>query len=192
MDRKSYEALTAMERSCLRLAHHERKTEQIAHQLGIRPSTVNAHIFSARRKLGGTTRFSAADALRAFEAKHVVGTPETLVVEATDARVDDRTARFEPTQSLSRQSMPMVELGGLAPQVRQPSEVREQRATFVFDDRRAAASGGQDRGAEDKLRRVALLLAIAALTVLVVIAAPAVYDSAAQRIANSLERPNAS
>jgi DNA-binding CsgD family transcriptional regulator len=68
MDQLLYDSLTPMERNCLRLAHHECKAEQIAHQLGIKASTVNSHVFSARKKLGGISRLSAADQLRGFEA----------------------------------------------------------------------------------------------------------------------------
>jgi hypothetical protein len=73
-----------------------------------------------------------------------------------------------------------------------PAEVREARSVFVFDDAADTVSGGQDEISGDPLRRVALIPAIAVLTCLVLIAAPAIYDSAAQRLANSIERPHTS
>ena len=71
-----------------------------------------------------------------------------------------------------------------------PAEVREQRALFVYNDAELGAPGGQGQDHDVALRRLALILAIAALAALVLIAAPAIYDSTAQRIANSLERPH--
>ncbi len=71
-----------------------------------------------------------------------------------------------------------------------PTDVREERATFVFDQV-APTSGGQDQRHDTPYQRAITILAIAVLAALVLIAAPAIYDSAAQRVANSLERPHA-
>ncbi|MEG3159341.1 helix-turn-helix transcriptional regulator [Sphingomonas sp. LB2R24] len=196
MDRAEYDSLTPMERNCLRLAHHERKTEHIAHELGIAASTVNTHIFAARRKLGGLSRLTAADQLRDYEAAAMVhDAPSTGRLDA--AQAIDRMSEMDrarpsppPPQPLSRPPLPMVEpeATGASPAV--PTDVREERATFVFDDG-ALNSGRQDQRRDTPLQRVVTILAIALLVALVLIAAPAIYDSAAQRVANSLERPHA-
>ena len=189
MDQMLYDSLTPMEQNCLRLAHHERKAEEIAHQLGIKPSTVNSHVFSARKKLGGISRLSAADQLRRFEAMHAgmcAGPVGSNLAEEVWSSPDGSAS----PHPMSRQSMPMANRAVPTAESPHPAEVREQRSTFVFDDERLSVSGGQDQDPDVALRRLALILAIAALAALVVIAAPAIYDSTAQRIANSLERPH--
>ena len=70
-----------------------------------------------------------------------------------------------------------------------PTDVREERATFVFDAV-VPIPGGQDRRPDAPYQRVIMILAMAVLVALVLIAAPAIYDSTAQRVANSLERPH--
>lgn len=189
MDQMLYNSLTPMERNCLRLAHHECKAEEIAHQLGIKPSTVNSHVFSARKKLGGISRLSAADQLRRFES--ISAGAGTVTVERNLAGDEQGSLKdFVPPYPMSRQSMPIANRPFPTAELPHPAEVREQRSTFVFDDERLSASGGQDQDPDVALRRLALILAIAVLAALVVIAAPAIYDSSAQRIANSLERPH--
>lgn len=186
MDRAEYESLTPMERNCLRLAHHERKTEQIAHELGIAASTVNTHIFAARRKLGGLSRLSAADRLRRFEAD-----AGDCATEEPDMRGTPTTSPLgAPPQPLSRPPLSMGELPADGADLPPPTEVREERATFVFDAV-VPIPGGQDRRPDAPYQRVIMILAMAVLAALVLIAAPAIYDSAAQRVANSLERPHA-
>lgn len=189
MNQALYDSLTLMERNCLRLAHHACKTEQIGHRLDIKPSTVNSHIFSARKKLGGISRLAAADQLRRFEE----GADDRA---DTDHRPDHaerngrRRTEVGAPQSLSRQTLRMAEDADHPAGTSHPAEVREHRSVFVFDDDRLLAPGGEDQQRDAILRRLALILAIAALTALVLIAAPAIYDSTAQRIANSLERPH--
>lgn len=193
MDREKYESLTPMERNCLRLAQHDSKAEQIAHILGIKASTVNTHVFSARRKLDGLPRLTAADQLRRYEAERDVRALEEAA-HAPDVIEMDEVSSTAPVDqhSLSRQSMPMVELTHGSAERRHPAEIREARSVFVFDDDTDAVSGGQDDRPDEALRRVALILVIALLACLVLIAAPAIYDSAAQRVANSIERPHTS
>lgn len=190
MDRAAYDSLTPMERNCLRLAHHERKTEHIAHELGIAASTVNTHIFSARRKLGGISRLSAADRLRRYEEAIVADSTPLPTPSPGFAPALPRIADVFPTPplSLSRPSVPMAEMPTAGADPGSPTEVREERAAFVFDVA-APTPGGQVHD-DTPLRRVAMVLAIALLAALVLIAAPAIYDSAAQRVANSLERPH--
>lgn len=191
MDREEYESLTPMERNCLRLAQHDRKAEQIAHMLGIKASTVNTHVFSARRKLGGLSRLTAADQLRAYEARQGASTSDDdpgrlelpLPIDATPLPQTD-------PQPISRHALPMVDAVYGGSERGHPAEVREARSVFVFDDAPDASSGGQDGNSDDHLRRVALILVIALLACLVLIAAPAIYDSAAQRLANSIELPH--
>ncbi|WP_380782952.1 helix-turn-helix transcriptional regulator [Sphingomonas sp. R86520] len=191
MDRAAYDSLTPMERNCLRLAHHERKTEHIAHELGIAASTVNTHIFAARRKLGGISRLTAADQLRTLEAglaplPHSGGTGLTDELEFES----DRLAREEaPPQTVSRPPLSIAEIPTIEATLSTPTEVREERATFVFDD--IAPRPGERDHHGTALQRVLMILAMAVLIGLVLVAAPAIYDSTAQRIANSLERPHA-
>jgi DNA-binding CsgD family transcriptional regulator len=189
MDRNAYDSLTPMERNCLRLAHHDRKTEQIAHELGIAASTVNTHIFAARRKLGGPSRLKAGDQLRAFEA----GLAASAKEEQESTHTMSRTGAMEPGPGSPPQrqsSTPTWMAAEATPRSIPitPTEVREERAVFVFDDA-ALNPGGPDRQAAS-LQRAMQILAIALLFALVLIAAPAIYDSTAQRIANSLERPH--
>jgi DNA-binding CsgD family transcriptional regulator len=190
MDRAAYDSLTPMERNCLRLAHHERKTEHIAHELGIAPSTVNTHIFAARRKLGGISRLSAADQLRRYEDAATSGPGLRTVAAKGSITVPPQPFEAPPAapQPQSRPSMSMAEMPIAAAHPETPTEVREERAAFVFDVV-ARPPGGQDH-ADTPFRRVVMVLAIALLAALVLIAAPAIYDSAAQRVANSLERPH--
>lgn len=224
MDGQTYESLTRMERNCLRLARHDRKTEQIAHELGISASTVNTHIFSARRKLGGISRLAAADRLREFEN----GRPAAAGVEATDRISSSEDHAVMPASATATSVAEASSQGGAEQSVGAPSgwpsdeaqvlsaahhrlssqtvwmapepddrsrppnptDVREVRAVFDFDDDRLEPRGRQDDRGDEVLRRIALVLAIAVLMALVAIAAPAIYDSAAMRIANSLERPH--
>jgi len=186
MDHALYAALTPMERNCLRLAHHTRKAEQIGHELGIKASTVNAHIYSARKKLGGIPRLSAADQLRRFEED-----AHAFVGDLADGHAtgDDLTLHGAP-QPLSRQALPIAVAGRSAAGEPYSAEVREHQSPFVYDDVDFGSSGGQDHGRDVALRRLVMILAMAALMALVLIAAPAIYDSTAQRIANRLERPH--
>lgn len=182
MDQATYDSLTPMERNCLRLAQHDRKTEQIAHSLGIAPSTVNTHIFAGRRKMGGLSRLTAADRLREFELSR--GARDAVPESPSEAPLP-----VQPPYGMPRQVLPMAE-----PVVHEASptshtDVREERAIFVFDDV-AARPGEQEQKRQDPLQRVLLILAIAALAALILIASPAIYDSAAERVANSLERPH--
>lgn len=191
MDRAAYDSLTPMERNCLRLAHHERKTEHIAHELGIAASTVNTHIFAARRKLGGLSRLTAADQLRTLEAR-LASLPDPGGFGLADELgfEGDRMAREEaPPQTVSRPPLSIAEIPKPEATLSTPTEVREERATFVFDDI-APRPGGRDHHGT-ALQRIMMILAMAVLIGLVLVAAPAIYDSTAQRIANSLERPHA-
>lgn len=189
MDREKYESLTPMERNCLRLARHDRKAEQIAHDLGIKASTVNTHIFSARRKLDGLPRLTAADQLRRYEAERASAGDHDATAEGETARAPSGPDEAAP-QALSRHPSPIAELPFDGSQRRHPAEVREPRSVFIFDDDLDEVSGGQDARRDEHLRRLALILAIALLACLVLIAAPAIYDSAAQRLANSFEQPH--
>ena len=60
--------LSDRQRECLRLVAQLKKTEQIAAELGISPSTVNTHIERAVVILGATGRRDAARQLQAYEA----------------------------------------------------------------------------------------------------------------------------
>ena len=74
MDPDVYDTLTPRERSVLRLVDPRTKTAIIAGRLGLADGTVETHIKRARSKLGGVSRFDAADLLRAHEATKPLGT----------------------------------------------------------------------------------------------------------------------
>lgn len=185
-----YESLTPMERACLRLAHHDCKAEQVAHLLRIKTSTVNAHVFSARRKLGNIRRLTAADQLRAYEAASIRA--DTGLATASEKDLISCAAPSAPASQhpLSRQPLLIADAPIFADGIRHPADVRERRATFVIDDAVFEVPGGKEVSGDVVLRRIRLILVIALLAALVAIAAPAIYDSAAERIANSLERPH--
>jgi DNA-binding CsgD family transcriptional regulator len=54
-------ALTPREFEVLGLVADGLTTATIAHRLGLRPSTVESHVVSARRKLGASTRAQVAN-----------------------------------------------------------------------------------------------------------------------------------
>lgn len=68
MDRERLEKLSEMQRACLRLVAQLRKTEQIAAELGIAPSTVNTHIERAITRLGVPNRREAARLVVDYDA----------------------------------------------------------------------------------------------------------------------------
>ena len=67
MNRGRVEKLSEMQRACLRLVAQLRKTEQIAAELGIAPSTVNTHIERAITRLGVPNRREAARLVVAYD-----------------------------------------------------------------------------------------------------------------------------
>lgn len=60
-------ALSPRERDCLRKVAAPMRTQQIAHELGLKPGTVDTYISSAFRKLGVGDRDTAARWLVAYE-----------------------------------------------------------------------------------------------------------------------------
>lgn len=82
MDLSVYDSLTVKEKDCLRLVSSERKSAVIAEQLGIAVSTVETHLMSARRKMGGVSRFVAARLLQEHEAAHQPSTSQTMPMAA--------------------------------------------------------------------------------------------------------------
>lgn len=69
MDVDAINRLSERQRDCLRLVAQLKKTEQIAAELGISPSTVNTHIERAITILGAKGRRDAALLVREVEAK---------------------------------------------------------------------------------------------------------------------------
>lgn len=82
MDASVYDSLTVKEKECLRLVSSERKSAVIAEQLGIAVSTVETHLMSARRKMGGVSRFVAARLLQEHEAPHQPSTSHRMPMDA--------------------------------------------------------------------------------------------------------------
>lgn len=67
MDDRGLTSLTPRERECLRLVARDQGTGEIAAKLGLAVGTVHNHIKSARAKLGGVDRFTAARLLAEAE-----------------------------------------------------------------------------------------------------------------------------
>lgn len=170
MDQAAYDSLTKMERACLRLASPGRKTAVIASELKIAPSTVETHIASGRRRLGGISRFEAGEQLRAYEA----GPPQSLT--------------SQPLMVPNEPFPPPIKMPRLSTDSR-TGTVREERTPFVLDgDLNLVPVNKGDR--HGSLQTLRLILVCAALIALVLIAAPAIYDATAQRIANAIEAPH--
>lgn len=69
MNGDAVDKLSERQRDCLRLVAQLKKTEQIADELGISPSTVNTHIERAIVTLGARGRRDAALLVQAAEAR---------------------------------------------------------------------------------------------------------------------------
>ncbi|KTE18731.1 MULTISPECIES: helix-turn-helix domain-containing protein [unclassified Sphingopyxis] len=91
--------LTPREKECLRLLLKPMRAKEVARVTGLSVNTVNEHLKSARRKLGTTDSWSAAQLLRALEdpitnsdTKEWGSSPMAVPVQnsATD------TSAFEP------------------------------------------------------------------------------------------------
>lgn len=69
MDLAALESLSARQAECLRLVARDRDAKEIGRILGISDETVERHIKLAMRKLGASSRFSAARALAESEGR---------------------------------------------------------------------------------------------------------------------------
>ena len=117
LDPDAYGRLTPRERSVLRLVEPRTKTAVIAGRLGLADGTVETHIKRARSKLGGVSRFDAADLLRAYESTNRLGTQPLEIGEG---------AVIEPTPASVGPSFDCEDRG---------DELREQRASFEHAQR---------------------------------------------------------
>ena len=63
------ETLAPRELECLRGVAEHKRSSQIAHELNLRPKTVDAYVANASRKLGVSDRDSAARMLIEYEAR---------------------------------------------------------------------------------------------------------------------------
>ena len=107
MDSSTYDSLTAKEKECLRLVSNERKSAVIADQLGIAVSTVETHLMSARRKLGGVSRFVAARLLQEHEAGHQPSTSQPMPM--ADGLPEAQTSRPAASAATEERSLVLGE-----------------------------------------------------------------------------------
>jgi len=77
MDEDRFAQLTDAHRDCLRLVHAHLQIKQIAVELGIAPSTVNARLEKARRILGATSSRDAARLFALYEQSLGIWIPPT-------------------------------------------------------------------------------------------------------------------
>lgn len=149
-----FDTLTPTERTVLRLVHHSRKTDVIAGMLNLSPHTVNQHIASARRKLGGAGRYIAADALRAHEGHPSPHGSETMGI---DPPLPSSAPVSAPGQSSDL-----------------PVGVREERMPFDPEEERSGAVDHLRAWLHEQtaLPRICLILGASFLVVLLVVSAP--------------------
>lgn len=141
----------------------DRKSAVIAEMLGVAVPTVETHIMSARRKLGGVNRFTAARMLSEHEA-HQSLISEPLTIAAGDRR--PVTPGAHPT----------------TPSGNQPLTLTDVRIPFDhgFDD--AATTTRTRHNDLSKLNRIALIaFCVLALAVLGIASIP--LSNAVQQIA---------
>lgn len=91
MESQAVARLSARQRDCLRLVGALMKTEQIAAELGISPSTVNTHIERAVILLGAPNRREAARLVLAYEA----GDPDKIPTETSRLPQDPAAESIE-------------------------------------------------------------------------------------------------
>ena len=93
------EQLTSREKECLRLLLTPMRAKEVARTTGLSVNTVNEHLKSARRKLGTSDSWSAAQLLRALEDPtnssdtKKSGSPPTAIVKQNGFT---ETSAFEP------------------------------------------------------------------------------------------------
>lgn len=167
MDSDTYESLSNRERECLRLVATGHTSGEIARVLEISNTTVDDYVMKARRKMGNLPRRTAARLLVDHEQP-----PQSLRDEPLGVfpcpQVEPVDVTQQPTGMLDH--------------------VNEQRPTFVFDVTEPLPAA--DGGSRDHLETLKIVAVIAALLALVLVAAPAIYDSAAMRIANAIDPPH--
>jgi DNA-binding CsgD family transcriptional regulator len=179
MDSSAFELLSPRERDCLRLLSRDREPHEIAAELGITPGTLANHIKSARAKLGGITRYQAARELREYEAA-LPGARRTgqgmEPIPSEDSPAKDMSDLADLMTSTDRR--PMV--GAMS--------VREERATFTFEEPRLTDRFGN---ASQQMSGLQTVVLIAALVVLIGAFASLAYplSEGAQRLANLIANP---
>ncbi|EZP49957.1 helix-turn-helix domain-containing protein [Sphingomonas sp. RIT328] len=89
MEPNPLDSLTPKERECLRLVAPDRKSAVIAATLGIAVPTVETHLRSARAKLGGVSRFTAARLLKEHEARQSLTSRGLTIAEPMEPAVVD-------------------------------------------------------------------------------------------------------
>lgn len=167
MDSGALASLTTRQRDCLRLASPGCKSEEIAARLGLSVGTVETHIKAARAKLGGISRYVAAERLRAFETTQLLG---------------NQALGMGETQSFGRQDWPERIAGSDEAE----TMAREDRAVFDMGDAtdlQGSLPMNQPPRREDlrrndltTLQRIALMVAVATLIAILLIAVRPLAD----------------
>ncbi|MGN6621981.1 MAG: helix-turn-helix transcriptional regulator [Sphingomonas sp.] len=154
--------LSPRQQQCLKGVAAHLDSQQIAHELGISPHTVDGHIAAAIAALGAHSR---RDAVRLWEANARSGTDERLTGESPP--VDFPAFRAPP------------EFG---------STVREAPAPASFDEPMAHFDwqGGSDGSTKRTLRIVAVAAGLGAALAVLLLAAPQLGRDA-QVIANFIQ-----
>ena len=179
MDSDAFELLSPRERDCLRLLSRDREPHEIAAELGITPGTLANHIKNARAKLGGITRYQAARDFREYEAAHCAS-------HGVAERIDPVPPQDSLAKDMSEISSLMARTAG-RPTVGAMS-VREERATFTFEEPRLLDRLG---GASRRLSGLQTVVLIAALVVLIGAIASLAFplSEGAQHLANLIATP---
>ncbi len=172
MNAEAYESLTRSERAVLRLLSREREIGEVAETLGLTVSTVETYIKTARRKLGGVSRYVAARNLRDHEASLNGG---SLV-------------RGLPEQVSSSD----IEAVGEAMPPNRQDRVREESAVFDFGDgpptHRSPVGMGAGSAGSALLRLLMVVGVAVAIAALLLLAIP--LGEGAQRLANVIDPPH--
>lgn len=88
MSQAGVTSLTTRERECLSLVARDRGSGEIAAELGLAVSTVQNHIKSARAKLGGVDRFTAARIVAEAEGtSHSLASLRLVIASGADGPI---------------------------------------------------------------------------------------------------------
>ena len=167
MDSGVFATLTTRQRDCLRLASPGCKSEEIAARLGLSVGTVETHIKAARAKLGGISRYVAAERLRAFEATQLLGSQGLGMGETRPfGRLGrpDRVAGSDEAETVVREDRAVFDMGdGTDFPIGRPIDQPPR-----YEDRR--------RNGLTPLQRIALIAAVATLIAILLIAVRPLAD----------------
>lgn len=177
MDATRFAALTNEQRHCLRLVAQGYSSKEIARPLGLHHRSIDARLDRARRIIGEPDRAAAARAFALHENE--TGTYDGVTYDPPAVAGMAHTS----------ESMDMTWGVGPAPV---PAFVREASASapsdFYIRPHDAPEQGGARHG-RSPLVSLTLIIAIAFGLVLVIAAAPALFDSF-ERVASLIDKPH--